>query len=81
MTRKDYQLIAECINKSAEFYYNLEGIKTESKYDFVHGIVNLRNRLAFELIGTNPNYDRARFEEATFRACEIENLLYNENWG
>lgn len=80
MTRKDYQLIADCINKACESYYKIEGISTESKFDHVHGIVRLRNRLAFELVGTNPRFDQEKFMEATFKASEIQNTLYNEKW-
>ena len=50
MTRKDYQLIADCINKACESYNKKEGISPETKFDYVHGIVSLRNRLASELI-------------------------------
>ena len=80
MTRKDYQLIADCINKACESYNKIEGISTETKFDYVHGIVSLRNRLAFELIETNPRFNKEKFMEATFKASEIENTLYNEKW-
>lgn len=80
MTRKDYQLIAECINKACESYYKIEGIKTESKFDYVQGVIHLRNRLAFELSDANPRFDERKFIEATFKASEIENKLYNESW-
>ena len=80
MTKKDYKIIADCINKACESYYKIEGINTETKFDYVHGIVGLRNRLAYELVETNPRFDKEKFMEATFRASEIENPLYNEKW-
>lgn len=81
MTRKDYQLIADCINEACETYYKLEGVSNESKFDHVHGIVSLRNRLAYELGATNPRFDQGKFVEATFKASEIQNKIYNEEWG
>ena len=32
---------------TCETYYKLEGVSNESKFDHVHGIVSLRNRLAY----------------------------------
>lgn len=80
MTRKDYQLLADVINKACESYNEIEGISTETKFDYVHGIVSLRNRLSYELIETNPRFDRQKFMEATFKSSEIENTLYNKKW-
>ena len=80
MTKKDYQLIADCINKTAEAYYKTEGIKTESKSDYVNGIIDFRNRLAFELGMYNPRFSEGIFYEATMKTSEIQNELYNAKW-
>ena len=78
MTRKDYKLIADCLNKQAEFIYNWDSNSNMTKWIKAGEIVSIRNNLAWELCATNPNYDKNKFFEATTKVDEIERKLYNE---
>ena len=76
MTRKDYQLIADSLNKQAESIYGNNHNDNMTKFLYSLELLSVRNRLAFDFIGTNPNYDRNKFYEATKRVDEIQALLY-----
>ena len=41
-------------------------------------LLSIRDRLAFDFIGTNPNYDRNKFYDATKRVDEIQKILFEE---
>jgi len=78
MTRKDYKLIADSLNKQAEFTYNWDSSSNMTKWIRATQIVSIRDNLAWELCATNPNYDKNKFFEATKTVDEIERKLYEE---
>ena len=49
-----------------------------TKFLYSLNLLSIRDRLAFDFIGTNPNYDRNKFYEATKTVDEIERKLYEE---
>ena len=78
MTRKDYKLIADSLNKEAASIYENRHNDNMTKYLYSLQLLDIRNRLAFDLIETNPNYDRNKFYEATKKVAELERKLYEE---
>ena len=78
MTRKDYKLIADSLNKEAEAIESNKLNDNMTKYLYALQLYGVRNRLAFDLMETNPNYDRSKFYEATSKVDEIERKLFNE---
>lgn len=78
MTRKDYKLIADCLNKKAEFTYKWDSNDNMTRWITASAIVSVRDSLALELSATNPNYDKSKFFEATSKVDEIERKLYEE---
>ena len=78
MTRKDYKLIADSLNKQAESIYENKHNDNMTKFLYSLQLLSIRDRLAFDFIGTNPNYDRNKFYEATKTVDEIERKLYEE---
>jgi len=78
MTRKDYKLIADSLNKEAERVYENDLHSNMDKFMYSLEVLSIRDRLAFDFIGTNPNYDRNKFYEATKTVEEIERKLFEE---
>lgn len=78
MTRKDYKIIADCLNKEAEAVYSYDSNDNMSRWLKAGAVQSLRNSLAWELSGTNPNYNKDKFFEATRKVDEIERKLFNE---
>ena len=78
MTRKDYKLIAESLNKQAESIYGNKHNDNMTKFLYSLQLLSIRDRLAFDFIGTNPNYDRNKFYDATKRVDEIQKILFEE---
>jgi len=78
MTRKDYKIIADCLNNEAESVYSYDSNDNMSRWLKVNEVRSLRDRLAWELSKTNPNYNKDKFFKATSRVDELERKLFNE---
>lgn len=78
MTRKDYKIIADCLNKEAEAVYSYDSNDNMSRWLKASAVLEVRNRLALDLSKTNPNYNKEIFFKATSKVDEVEAKLYNE---
>lgn len=59
MTRRDYELIAECIKAQTDFEWDCNNSETGAAV-----MQSFARRIASELLNTNP-----RFKTATFLVC------------
>ena len=78
MTKKDYKIIADCLNKEAEAVYSYDSNDNMSRWLKASAVLEVRNRLALDLSKTNPNYNKEIFFKATSKVDEVEAKLYNE---
>ena len=78
MTKKDYKLIAESLNKEAESIESNKYNDNMTKYLYALQLYSIRNTLAFDFRKTNPNYEMSKFFDATAKVDELERKLYNE---
>ncbi len=65
MTRKDYQLIADMINKHIAYWEEVANTEELDSRASVNALRDLSLSFAGELADTNPRFDRKRFLKAS----------------